>query len=201
MTGLLLKDIFYMRNPKKYSLLLIPIICALLNFQNIYVISAIFGTMGFEFCYASFYEDGISHWDAYGVTLPVPRSQIVLSKYLLLFGGNLIFALWTIIIMVIRGWLNPNDILTVYLFFAVNLLLSCTSLTLIFALGSSHTQSAFWIIYLPAIILFFVLAINRKFSSAITFPPLFLPVSLIVLVVGISISFLLSCIIFKNKEL
>jgi hypothetical protein len=203
MTGLLLKDIFYMRQPKKYGLILIPVIFTLFNSQNILMIGVLFGTMGFAFCYTSFYEDGISHWDTYGVTLPVARSQIVTCKYLLLFGGNLIFALWAIIIMFIRGWLSPNDILTVYAFFAANLLLSCTSLTLIFAMGAAHTQSSFWIVYLPAMILYFIWMISRKLSnaSAITFPTLFLPVSLIVLVVGISLSFFLSCIIFKNKEL
>ena len=201
MTGLLLKDIFYMREPKKYGLILIPIIFTLLNSQNIYTVGLVFGVMGSTVFCDSLYEDEISHWNNYGVSLPITRNQIIACKYLLILGGNLIFALWASVIMLIRGWLNTSAILTIYSFFFVNLLLSCITLMLTYAIGSVHTKIIQCLVYFPIIPITLICAATGMLKKSIVFPPLFLPVSLIVLVVGVVLSFFLSCVIFKNKEL
>lgn len=202
MKGLLLKDIMSTRKTIIFCLILSwPIMILMLTENNIFIVGLFFGAMGSTFCLESFCKDGISHWDTYGSILPITRNQIIMCKYLLLLSGNLICFLLTLIPLLIRGWMNTSNLLTIYSFFVVNLLLSCIILMLTYAIGSIHAQKIQLLAYLPVTLAYVIFTELGTFKKAIIFPTCFLPISLIILVIGVSLSFLLSCIIFKNKEL
>lgn len=203
MKGLLLKDIMAMRKSIIFVVIIMPIMIIILIDNSIAMIGLGFSMMGSAFCLDAVEKDGSSNWDVYGVILPVTRSQIIACKYFLLFVNNLIFALLALIPMTIGGKTSPTDFLMVYSFFAINLLLNGIAMIITYMVGTIHARTIQGlVVFLPYII--FVLLYNLPIHNTmeyIVFPPLFLPVSLVVLAVGISLSFFLSCIIFKNKEL
>lgn len=101
MWGLILKDLLNMR---KYLISLASIVGAML------VMGLILGEAGFVagvgamlaalVTIVGFSYDEASHWDAYGLTLPVTRRQYITAKYLL---ALLFFALSTLVGMGMTG--------------------------------------------------------------------------------------------------
>lgn len=203
MKGLLLKDIMAMRKSIIFVVIIMPIIITLEVGSNIATLGFCFSMMSSAFCLEAVGKDGSSNWDTYGVILPVTRSQIIACKYFLLFINNLIFALLALVPMTLGGKTSPSDFLMVYSFFAVNLLLNGIAMIITYMVGTIHARTIQGlVVFLPYVIFMFCYSFPMNNTiNHIVFPPLFLPVSLVVLAVGISLSFFLSCIIFKNKEL
>ncbi len=107
MMGLILKDILAL---KKYSrtLLLLSGFYLIwgLAMDNVSMIGGIITLLFSMMVITSFYYDDMAKWDAYALTLPVTRRDIITSKYLLsllfIVIGSILSLLFMIILTLIR---------------------------------------------------------------------------------------------------
>lgn len=108
MKALLLKDFLAMKSQLKMIITILLVFIAVSFFlqDSFYLVLSIFifGTIQVT---ASFTYDEMSHWDQYANTLPLEKSDIVKSKYvlsLLLSIGTLL--LFSPILLLINNWTN-----------------------------------------------------------------------------------------------
>lgn len=211
MTGFLIKDFLYMRQHAKFFLTLVVFYTVLFSsFQGEGVASfltALIVVMGTTLVLNSFAYDELAKWDRFAFSLPVPRSQAVLSKYLfslILAAGFSVFALLAEL-AVKKGNLQADDWITIYVSFGVSLVLPSILIPLIYRFGLQKARVAMLILFLvPFGGVYLIQKINPGLLSGgmpgeaqILFWLKLSPLFLLVIFGG---SFLISCGILQKKE-
>ena len=210
MTGLVLKDILVLRKSlKTYLLFLIfYFVMALLDLFSIAFITAFVQIIVMILPMSSFAYDDLAKWDRYAMTLPLGRRAVVRAKYLfviLMILGAAAFALLSSVALSITAAEPVAENLAAGVgALSVGLLAVDLTLPLNYKLGPERARPFLYaIIFIPVILI--VLAARAglldgldQISPAMVLPLLGLIPLLILL--GLPISYLVSCRIVEQKE-
>ena len=210
MTGLVLKDILVLRKSlKTYLLFLIfYFVMALLGLFSISFIAAFVQIIVMLLPMSSFAYDDLAKWDRYAMTLPLGRRAVVRAKYLfvlLMVLASAAFALLSCAALSITAAEPVAENLAAGVgALSVGLLAVDLTLPLNYKLGPERARPFLYaIIFIPVILI--VLAARAglldgldQISPAMVLPLLGLIPLLILL--GLPISYLVSCRIVEQKE-
>lgn len=211
MTGFLVKDFLYLKQHAKFFLILVVFYTVLFSsFQGEGVASfltALIVVLGTTLVLNSFAYDELAKWDRFAFSLPVPRSQAVLGKYLFTLILAAGFSVFGLIAMVAakKGSLQEDDWITIYVSFCVSVILPSVLIPLIYRFGLQKARVAMLILFLvPFGGVYLIQKINPGLFSGgmpgeaqILFWLKLSPLFLLVIFGG---SFLISCGILQKKE-
>ena len=207
MKGLLLKDFLALRKYSKTILVIIVFYIFFGFFNNNPNFSAGMTVMLFAIMtITSFSYDDLAKWDKYARSLPVTKKEIVMSKYLLALilslMGVVLSVLFSLLFSLIKGGTNMlESLLTTYALFAIAILFLSILLPLIYRFGSEKSRLMMFAVFLiPAGIVVALVKMNVPMPTEDQMM-LLLKLSPILLVLFSTISFLVSCRIYRNKEL
>ena len=210
MTGLVLKDILVLRKAlKTYLLFLIfYFVMALLDLFSIAFITAFVQVIVMMLPMSSFAYDEQAKWDRYAMALPLGRRTVVRAKYafvVLMLLAAAAFALLSSVVLSITSAEPVEENLAAGVgALSVGLLAVDLTLPLNYKLGAERARPfLFAIIFIPVIL--FLLAARaglldglNQISSDMVLPLLCL-IPLIFLL-GLPVSYLISCRIVEHKE-
>jgi ABC-2 type transport system permease protein len=210
MIGLLLKD-FYTLKQYTRSILIMLVFFALISvgmdnstsfFQGMFVM--LFMTMTIS----SFSYDNLAKWDRYALSLPVTKSTVVASKYLLaiimsMFGSAIAFLATSIMLIFrpVEGFGIREHLLVTYGVIMVAIFFASILLPLIYKFGVE--KSRLFLIAIFAVPFSLVVLLDKL---GIALPPketlitLFKLMPVLILLIFF-VSYLLSVGIYKNKEI
>lgn len=207
MKGLIIKDV---KNLKKYSRTVLIMIAFYVLFMtmmdSIEFLSGIVVLMCAVSVITSFAYDKQSGWDAYALTLPLPRKDFVLAKYAL----ALLLTAFGTTVALLTGWLYglfkgvsnfTETLLSSYAMFVVAVLFLCLLLPLVYRFGVERSRVL--IFALVAIPTSSMIVLSQ--TGVITMPEQTLLSQLLifsplVIIACASVSIALSCFIFKRKQ-
>lgn len=210
MTGLVLKDILVLRKTLKTYLLflLFYFIMALLNLFSIAFITAFVQVIVMILPMSSFAYDDQAKWDRYAMTLPLGRRTVVRAKYafvVLMLLGAAAFALLSCVALSITGAEPVEENLAAGVgALSVGLLAVELTLPLNYKLGPERARPFLYaIIFIPVIL--FVLAARAGLLDGLDqlSPTMVLPLLCLiplVLLLGLPVSYLVSCRVVEQKE-
>ncbi len=206
MIGLIYKDFIALKQQLKIFIFLgIFYLVIFFASGNSFIFSSLLSVIMPTLCVTTMAYDEKSHWDKYAATLPVSRTQIVLSKYVL----GLLLSLAAFLVNYLFQALAVSQpikeaIYLSFLIFGISTFIISVLLPFNFKLGVEKSRMVlFGIVFIPtlgAIILNklgFPLT-KETFKDLIQWLPYLLPLAL-ALVIGISMA--ISVGIFKSKEL
>lgn len=207
MTGLLLKDLLYLKKQSKLMLLIFVFwgILLMTTGSGLKEFNAIFVTLvpmlPMIVITNSFAYDELSKWNAYLLSLPVTKGRIVLCKYLLALMLTFCTALIPFTANIVSGKLTADVFAGIYTAFGTALVLCAILIPLFYQFGTQKARIALLaIVLVPWLGAFFMK--QARFSgpsdAQITFWLKISPVFLILFFAG---SYFLSCKIFQNKEI
>lgn len=210
MTGLVLKDILVLRKSlRTYLLFLIfYFIMALLDLFSIAFITAFVQVIVMILPMSSFAYDEQAKWDRYAMTLPLGRRAVVGAKYIFVVLMILVaaaFALLSCVALSITA-AEPveENLLSGVASLSVGLLAVELTLPLNYKLGAERARPfLFAIIFIPVIL--FVLAARAGWLDGLDqlSPDVVLPLLCLIpllLLLGLPVSYLVSCRIVEQKE-
>lgn len=210
MTGLVLKDILVLRKSlRTYLLFLIfYFIMALLDLFSIAFITAFVQVIVMILPMSSFAYDEQAKWDRYAMTLPLGRRAVVGAKYIFVVLMILVaaaFALLSCVALSITA-AEPveENLLSGVASLSVGLLAVELTLPLNYKLGAERARPfLFAIIFIPIIL--FVLAARAGWLDGLDqlSPDVVLPLLCLIpllLLLGLPVSYLVSCRIVEQKE-
>lgn len=210
MTGLILKDFLVLRKTlKTYLLFLIfYLIMALLGLFSISFITAFVQVIVMILPMSSFAYDDLAKWDRYAMALPLGRRAVVRAKYafvMLMILASAAFALLSCVALSITAAQPVEENLAAGVgALSVGLLAVDLTLPLNYKLGPERARPfLFAIIFLPVLLI--VLAARAGWLDRLEQLPrsVVLPlVGLIPLLIllGLPVSYLISCRIVEQKE-
>ncbi len=145
--------------------------------------------------------DEKANWDKYGLTMPVSRTQMVLSKYILGIILSLFALILNFIAQILLGTeMNIENIIIILVIFGISIVFISLMLPIIFKFGVEKGRMLmFVVLMLPTmIILLFKDFIKAPPSDEVIEKALYaLPVVIIVILI---ISILMSINIYNKKE-
>ncbi len=203
MKGLLLKDLL---NLKKQGLILLVLLVfyfvlsltsdSMAMFGGaLSIVSAILPITALSY-------DERAKWDRYALTMPVSRSQMVVSKYLLgilLCGTAFVFS--TVCLILFDQATVAQSLLESVAFVAIGLFFLAVLLPILFRFGVEKGRLLMLLlIVLPVALVFFLSKLGISLPDDFNWEQLlpFLPVALLIVMV---LSVLLSIRIYKKKEI
>ena len=207
MKGLIIKDL---KNLKKYSHTVLIMIAFYILFmtmmESIEFLSGIVVLMCAVSVITSFAYDKQSGWDAYALTLPLPRKDFVFAKYAL----ALLLTAFGTTVALLTGWLYglfkgvsnfTETLLSSYAMFVVAILFLCVLLPLVYRFGVERSRVLiFALVAIPTSSLIVlsqtgVITMPEKtlLSQLFIFSPL-------LLIACAAVSIALSYRIFKRKQ-
>lgn len=202
MIGLILKDLM---NLKKQFKVLGLVIVFYFIFSKTTNNNSMFGTM-VTLVFAMLPITALSfdekaNWDKYGLTMPVSRSEMVISKYVLGIISSLFAALLNFIAQILLGTeINIDSIIVVLVIFGVSILFFSLLLPIIFKFGVEKGRMLMFIVLmLPTLIIllykdYFNIMLTQDLLNKAMYALPFLVLAIFIL------SILLSVTIYKNKE-
>ncbi|HIS67807.1 MAG TPA: ABC-2 transporter permease [Candidatus Gallacutalibacter stercoravium] len=209
MKGLLIKDLLGL---KKYyrTVLILCVFYVVLTFtmNSFSMIGGMVTLLMAMIPIAAFSYDEMAKWDIFGLSLPVTRQQVVLSRYLLaaLFAGaGILFSLlvsW--VYLLVKGGVWQEQMAIVLTCGGFGLLLVSVLIPLIYKLGAEKARFAMMAVVVLGVMLILLgdEAIKRAgpvlTAQLIRWAPVCAPVLLAAVFVG---SFFLSCRIYEKKEI
>lgn len=207
MKGLIKKDLLMIKGNLKYALLFLVvfIIISLEDVSVIYYIPTFISMMIFI---TTFSYDEYNSWDAYAISMPVSRKDIVKSKYIASIILIFIAVIFTIIISLIIGLIYNNinfqEIIANVLICAASIIiLEAIMFPLIYKFGVEKGRIGIFVgIFGMALLIGFLLKnFNVDANNFIVFFDkyyyLIIPITLIIVLV---ISYLISKKIYLKKE-
>lgn len=207
MKGLIKKDLLMIKGNLKYALLFLVvfIIISLEDVSIIYYIPTFISMMIFI---TTFSYDEYNSWDAYAITMPVSRKDIVKSKYIASIILIFMAVIFTIIISLIIGLIYNNidfqEIIANVLICAASIIiLEAIMFPLIYKFGVEKGRIGIFVgIFGIALLIGFLLKnFNVDANNFIVFFDkyyyLIIPITLIIVLV---ISYLISKKIYLKKE-
>ena len=206
MKGLIKKDFYIIKQNMKYILLFLAVfgIIALEGDNILYFIPVFLITMIFI---TTFSYDDYNNWDAYAVTLPNGRKNVVKSKYIasitLTVFATLITYILSVIIGVINGNLDLSNMTSLILsgLFSV-VLIQAIMYPLIFKFGAEKGRIWLFVgVFLSVTIISIIFKNISIPASIITFFSNYYVILLLsFIVVAMTISYIVSKKIYSKKE-
>ena len=206
MKGLIKKDFYIIKQNMKYILLFLAVfgIIALEGDNILYFIPVFLITMIFI---TTFSYDDYNNWDAYAVTLPNGRKNVVKSKYIASITLTVFATLITYILSVIIGAINGNldlsnmtSLILSGLFSVV--LIQAIMYPLIFKFGAEKGRIWLFVgVFLSVTIISIIFKNISIPASIITFFSNYYVILLLsFIVVAMTISYIVSKKIYSKKE-
>lgn len=202
MIGLILKDFM---NLKKQFKVLGLIILFYFIFSMTTNNKSMFGTM-VTLVFAMLPITALSfdekaNWDKYGLTMPVSRSQIVVSKYILGIISSLFAALLNFIAQILLGTeINVDSIIMILTIFSVSILFFSLLLPIVFKFGIEKGRLLmFVVLMIPTMIVllfrdYYNIILTQDLLNMVMYTAPLIVIAIFIL------SMLLSIKIYKNKE-
>lgn len=214
MTGLIVKDFLIMRKSiKTYILfLLFYFVMAAVGIFPISFITAMVQIIIMMLPLSAFSYDELSKWDRYAFSLPLSRRAVAGARYLFALLLSFFSALFGLLVcLVLSLFFHAPDLmencLTVMVSLALGLLYCDILLPLTYKLGPERARPYFYlVIFLPIILLFgaFKLGLLGGLAFLLKLPDATVITFLFLLpllpLMGMGVSYLISCRILKHKE-
>ncbi len=207
MTGLLIKDILYLKKQFKLLIFLFVFYAVILvaSGSHIEQFNAIFTALTVMLPMIiltnAFAYDEMSKWDIYSLSLPITKDGIVLVKYLLLLLLACFGSLITLAVNAINRNLNPESLISIYAAFGVGIVLCSILIPLFYKFGTQKariTLMAMIMIPTMGVLILKDLKLPIPSNAEIVFWLKLSPVILVAFFIG---SYFISCHIFENKEI
>ncbi|HHX71111.1 MAG: ABC-2 transporter permease [Miniphocaeibacter sp.] len=213
MKGLILKDLYYLKSMKNALIVFMGL--WVLNFMtksnyfaSLLMISYINGVMSIQ----TIYEEEKNNWNKYSLTMPINKSEIVMSKYLLTFFTIIVSILIGLIcLMLFNNFsININTLSIVAMVIGLNLIFF--SLYILIAIKYGMEKSTIMLfIFIGVMVLTILFLYNKLPLVKEMFQNIFYrfnsinETGVIFLSIGIGLflyilSMIVSIKIFKNKE-
>lgn len=109
MLGLIKKDLFLIKANLK-SMMIVFVVYAILVLQGVLDVTLIVPIMGIMLFITTFSYDDFNHWDAYAVTLPHGRKNVVKAKYIASMILVMMLAIISLILAIGVHYIKSNDI-------------------------------------------------------------------------------------------
>lgn len=207
MIGLVIKDILNLRKSLRTSLLIL-IFFSVMAYQSqdpTYLVGIFILIMSMQSISSMSYDE-LAKWDIYALTMPISRTKLVISKYVLsmllaitacIISGSIAY----FAILPISKMSTVEFLISSYLIFAVSILFLSILLPLIYKYGVEKSRLLlFVVISIPMLIgiLFKQLGINLPDENQLIN---LLKVSPFIIIVALIISGFISCRVYKNKDI
>lgn len=145
--------------------------------------------------------DEKANWDKYALTMPVSRSEIVMSKYILGIISSLFATLLNFIAQILLGTkINDDSLIAIFAIFSVSLVFFSLLLPIMFKFGVEKGRMLMLVVLMLPTLLVLLLKnyLNITLTQDLLNKMMYgLPLLAIALII---LSMLLSIIIYKNKE-
>ncbi|MBW7572727.1 ABC-2 transporter permease [Caproiciproducens faecalis] len=206
MTGLLLKDLLYLKKQGRVFLLLLAfyIIFFATTGSGIDQITSLLLTLipmiPMIVLTNAFAYDELSKWNTYALTFPLTRGKLVFARYLLTLLLTCIMALIPLFANLLFGSLSAETFAAIYAAFGASLLLCEILIPLFYQFGTQKARFALLVIvFIPTLGVFFYkqLRLAAPSSEQIVF---LLKISPLFLLVFFAVSYYISCKILENKN-
>lgn len=192
MLGVMIKD-FYL-SIKQLKWLIFAFIALSYAFNNTSSVIGFISLYSILLLNTTYSYDSMVEWNKYSITLPIKRSHIVLSKYLLIIPFTLLFILSSMILPLLNiSSFSINEIIVSdYYSFIATIILTSIYSPIIIKFGITNAR------ILSVIILILTFSFAGIIKEIIPFSliPYLLPISLVLLF----ISYLISVKIINNKD-
>lgn len=214
MTGLIAKDFLVMRKSiRTYILFLIfYFIMAALGIFPISIVTTLVQLIIMMLPLSTFSYDELAKWDRYAFSLPLGRRAVAGARYLFALLLSLFAALFGLVSCLVLSvfFHDPNlveNCLTVTVSLALGLLYCDILLPLTYKLGPERARPYFYLVlFLPIVLLFgaFKLGLLGGLAFLLKLPDATVITFLFLLpllpLVGMGVSYLISCRILEGKE-
>lgn len=207
MKGIIIKDLLNLRNSLKTSLLILLIFSYMAyKSEDPKYLVAVFVLIISMQSISSMSYDEMAKWDIYALTMPMSKSKLVISKYILSILLSIIALIISattsyFFILPISNMSTTEFLLSSYLIFAIAILFISTLLPLIYKYGVEKSRLlTFVVISIPVLIGIILNQLGIKLPNENQFMNL-LKISPIIISIVLFISSLISCRIFKNKDM
>lgn len=208
MKGLLIKDILGMRRYFR-TLAIICIFFVLLSFllKTVTYVSSMLSVIFLMLPLTVFSYDEFAKWDAYGLTLPVTRNQVVLGRYamtliMLVVGAAIGLAISAVLTFVPEMDGTLTDVISVItLISSAGLVVLAIVLPLIYKFGAEKGRYVMIGVFLAVFILVFLLS---KANMPISAEQLLSNLVWLLPVVGLllfALSYFVACRVYHKKEI
>jgi hypothetical protein len=209
MTGLMLKDLLSLRKASGRIMVILGLYIVIFAAAgNVSFLSAMIILIMTMFIVNTYSYDEMSKWDYYALSLPVTKSQIVLSKYLLTLLFELAGILVSVLVYLFKNLINTENIMGLCGISSTAVLMAAILLPLIYKFGTQKAR--IWMVLLFLLPTAAILGLNSfgilpsgnalsqvSDSFMETLVLLMVPVSLLLF----TLSYFLSCHIFKRKSI
>lgn len=214
MTGLIVKDFLVMRKSIKTYILFLAFyfVMSAMNLFPISFVTTLVQLIIMMLPLSAFSYDEMAKWDRYAFSLPLDRRAVAGARYLFALLLSLFAALFGLVSCLILSafFHDPNlveNCLTVTVSLSMGLLYCDILLPLTYKLGPERARPYFYlVIFLPIILLFgsYKLGLLNNLSFLLELPdavviPFLLLLPLLPLL-GMVVSYLISCRILEHKE-
>lgn len=209
MIGLIKKDFLLIKANLK-QMIIIFVICLLLTFQGTFDVTFVVPLIGIMLFITTFSYDDFNNWNSYAITLPKGRKNIVRAKYISSIILTIILSILSLTLAVAISYTKTNSInIEKILSSLMGTLLSSVIIIsllypIIFKFGATNGRIILFIVVfsiagIGAIItqfvdLTFILNMINKLDNYVLIA---IP---IISIIMLSISYLISNKIYKNKE-
>ena len=201
MWGLITKDLKNLKAQAKLFVIL-GILYLFLGIQsgNFIMFGGFFILMASIIPITALAYDERSKWDKYALTMPLSRTQLVLSKYLL---GLLLSIFITVVTAIIQCFFMPplEAVITAFALFGAGLLITAILMPITFKLGVEKGRVIMMVVFILPAILGVVLSKSGFSLPTLSVDP---TLGIIGLIVGILAIYLLSLALsvtfYKKKE-
>ncbi len=205
MKGLILKDLLNLRSTfKMLGAMIVFFAVAFLREGNSFVFGIIILMFAMMVVTTISYDD-LAKWDAYALTMPVTRAEMVLSKYLVMVLLNTLGAVLSLIIGIVGSFLMNQSfdleiLVIVGLVYLIAFIFGSLIIPLIYKFG---TEKARLMLFLCALIPTALFLLLEQFNVPLPTtgnPWIYLILLVACSVIGVILSYLISLKIYTKKE-
>ena len=205
MKGLILKDLLNLKSTfKMLGAMIVFFAVAFLREGNSFVFGIII-LMFAMMVVTTISCDDLAKWDAYALTMPVTRKEMVLSKYLVMVLLNTLGAVLSLIIGIVGSFLMNQSfdleiLVIVGLVYLIAFIFGSLIIPLIYKFG---TEKARLMLFLCALIPTALFLLLEQFNVPLPTtgnPWIYLFLLIVFAVVGVVLSYLISLKIYTKKE-
>ena len=205
MKGLILKDLLNLKSTfKMLGAMIVFFAVAFLREGNSFVFGIIILMFAMMVVTTISYDD-LAKWDAYALTMPVTRKEMVLSKYLVMVLLNTLGAVLSLIIGIVGSFLMNQSfdleiLVIVGLVYLIAFIFGSLIIPLIYKFG---TEKARLMLFLCALIPTALFLLLEQFNVPLPTtgnPWIYLFLLIVFAVVGVVLSYLISLKIYTKKE-
>ena len=205
MKGLILKDLLNLRSTfKMLGAMIVFFAVAFLREGNSFVFGIIILMFAMMVVTTISYDD-LAKWDAYALTMPVTRAEMVLSKYLMMVLLNTLGAVLSLIIGIVGSFLMNQSfdleiLVIVGLVYLIAFIFGSLIIPLIYKFG---TEKARLMLFLCALIPTALFLLLEQFNVPLPTtgnPWIYLILLVACSVIGVILSYLISLKIYTKKE-